>query len=134
MYISHLIKLICIRIIYFGFGDSINEVMEVQITERLEVSVAYITAKGIKFNDLYYTNGKMIQLGWFERALKKGEWKVPIIYDPIDVSEIYILHLYQVINASAISLSDYKINSDIQKLYFEAVQLLKTRLKGDSKE
>lgn len=50
-----------------------------QITERLEVSVAYITAKGIKFNDLYYTNGKMIQLGWFERALKKGEWKVNVI-------------------------------------------------------
>ncbi|OMD47267.1 hypothetical protein BSK56_13875 [Paenibacillus borealis] len=105
-----------------------------QMIGSLKLGVAVITAKGINFNDLYYTNAKIIQLGWFERVIIEGEWRIPILFDPIDVSEIYILHPYQVITASAISLSDQKIDPEIEKKYFETVQSLKSRLQLYRKE
>ncbi|KWX88554.1 hypothetical protein AMQ83_06020 [Paenibacillus riograndensis] len=105
-----------------------------QIVGSLEAGVAVITANGINFNGLYYANVKIIQLGWFERAIIKGEWRIPILFDPINVSEIYILHPYQVITASAISFSDQKIDPEIKKKYFETVQSLKSRLQLYRKE
>lgn len=50
---------------------------------------ATVTAKGIRFKDIYYTSKRMLKENIFVDARKKT-WKVKISYDPRDLSNIYM--------------------------------------------
>lgn len=51
---------------------------------------ALVTAKGIKFKNMYYSCHKAIEELWFENARNKGSWKLDISYDPRNMNYIYI--------------------------------------------
>ena len=50
---------------------------------------ARVTAKGIKFENLYYACDVAIKEQWFETARNKGTWQIDISYDPRNVNYIY---------------------------------------------
>lgn len=51
---------------------------------------ATVTAKGIKFRNMYYCCHKALKDSWFENARNKGSWKVDIAFDPRNMSKIYL--------------------------------------------
>ena len=51
---------------------------------------ATITAKGIRYKDMYYATKSMLKSGVFADARNKGRWKVKISYDPRDMEFIYV--------------------------------------------
>ncbi len=55
-----------------------------------EIDEAEVTAKGINFNELYYTCELAEKEKWFELARIKGNWKIPIRYDPFLCMRIYL--------------------------------------------
>ncbi len=52
---------------------------------------ATVTAKGIKYKDMYYASKEMLKNQMFVRARKNGWWKVKISYDPRNMDYIYVL-------------------------------------------
>jgi len=53
---------------------------------------ATITAKGILMNGLYYSSTTAVKERWFSTARQKGNWKIDVLYDPQDMSQINIRH------------------------------------------
>jgi len=51
---------------------------------------ATVTAKGIRFKQMYYSCNKAIEEMWFEKARNKSSWKINISYDPRNMNYIYI--------------------------------------------
>ena len=56
----------------------------------LSKSRATVTARGIRFNDLYYTCARADEEKWFSRARLSGRYPVEILYDPSCVENIYV--------------------------------------------
>jgi len=54
-------------------------------------TTATVTAKGIKFNSLYYTNAHALKNHWFQKARSKGTWKIRIAYDARHIDAIYLI-------------------------------------------
>jgi len=52
---------------------------------------ATVTAKGIRFQGMYYACDKALKERWFEIARNKGTWKIRIKYDPRTVNYIYMI-------------------------------------------
>jgi hypothetical protein len=52
---------------------------------------ATVTFQGIKFKNMFYSCEKAIREMWFTYARQKGSWKIDVIYDPRNMSNIYIL-------------------------------------------
>ncbi len=52
---------------------------------------ARVTAKGIKFQNLFFTCSTAIREDWFSRARFEKSWSCPIAYDPRNMEQIYIL-------------------------------------------
>lgn len=55
---------------------------------------ALVTAKGIKFKNLYYGSKSSLKEKWFEKARNRGSWKINICYDPRNLNYIYIKNFY----------------------------------------
>ncbi len=53
---------------------------------------ATVTAKGIKYKDMYYTSKSILKSGAFENARTMGRQKVKISYDPRNMNYIYVYH------------------------------------------
>ncbi|WP_138471785.1 Mu transposase C-terminal domain-containing protein [Poseidonocella sp. HB161398] len=51
---------------------------------------ASVTAKGLRFNRLYYSCPRAIAEHWFEKARQTRSWKVPISYEPRLMDTIWI--------------------------------------------
>ena len=51
---------------------------------------ATVTAKGIKFKNIFYSCDRAIDESWFEKARSGKTWSVNISYDPRDMANIYI--------------------------------------------
>lgn len=51
---------------------------------------ATVTAKGIRFKGIFYSCDRAIQESWFEKARSGKSWRVTILYDPRDMTNIYI--------------------------------------------
>lgn len=51
---------------------------------------AIVTAKGIKFKNMYYSSKRALKERWFERARTYGSWNVKICYDARNMNYIYI--------------------------------------------
>ncbi|MBE5393797.1 Mu transposase C-terminal domain-containing protein [Brevibacillus agri] len=56
----------------------------------LPTDEATVTFQGIRFQKMYYSSSTAIHERWFERARSKGNWKIPISYDPRDMTFLYI--------------------------------------------
>jgi hypothetical protein len=56
----------------------------------MPADTASVTAKGIRFKNLYYLCRRAAAEHWFETARAKGAWKVDISYDPRNMSAIYV--------------------------------------------
>ncbi len=56
----------------------------------MPTDTASVTAKGIRFKNLYYLCERAALEHWFENARAKGSWKVTISYDPRNMSKIYV--------------------------------------------
>ena len=65
-----------------------EEVIKINLLLSKEVSV---TAKGVKFNKLYYVSTYTLEEKWFHKARLKGTFKVRISYNSNDLSEIYYI-------------------------------------------
>lgn len=50
---------------------------------------ARVTYKGIEFKKMRYSSEKSIKENWFGEARQKS-WKIPVCYDPRDMSHIYL--------------------------------------------
>lgn len=51
---------------------------------------ATVTARGIRFRNIYYTSQRAVEEAWFEEARSKKSYRIKISYDPRDMSNIYI--------------------------------------------
>ena len=49
-----------------------------------------VTAKGIRFKDMYYASKSMLKEQIFVKARTKGSWKLKASYDPRNLSYIYV--------------------------------------------
>ncbi|MDR1703144.1 MAG: Mu transposase C-terminal domain-containing protein [Clostridiales bacterium] len=56
----------------------------------MPADTASVTAKGIRFKNMYYLCERAASEQWFEKARAKGSWKVNISYDPRNMSTIYV--------------------------------------------
>ncbi|MFL0270163.1 Mu transposase C-terminal domain-containing protein [Candidatus Clostridium radicumherbarum] len=53
---------------------------------------ALVTAKGIKFKNIYYYSNTSIKERWFETARNSGSWKINVSYDPRNMDNIYFIN------------------------------------------
>lgn len=51
---------------------------------------ATVTARGIKFKNMYYSCERAVKEFWFERARQNGGWKITFSYDPRNMNYIYL--------------------------------------------
>lgn len=65
-----------------------EEVIKINLLKNKEVTV---TAKGVRFNKLYYVSSYTLEAGWYQRARIEGSFKVRVSYDPNDLSVIYYI-------------------------------------------
>lgn len=65
-----------------------EEIIKINLLHNKEVSV---TAKGIRFNKLYYVSKYTLELGFFQKARIEGNFRVRVSYNPNDLSEIYYI-------------------------------------------
>lgn len=56
----------------------------------LPAAEATVTAKGLRFNRLYYSCPRAISEHWFEKARQTRSWKVPISYEPRLMDTIWL--------------------------------------------
>lgn len=49
-----------------------------------------VTARGVRFKGMFYICNKAISEGWFERARSKRQWQVDVLYDPRNMTIIYV--------------------------------------------
>jgi hypothetical protein len=56
----------------------------------MPTGTASVTAKGIRFNGLYYLCERAESEHWFETARAKGSYKVDVSYDPRNMGAIYV--------------------------------------------
>jgi hypothetical protein len=56
----------------------------------MPVDTASVTAKGIRYKNIYYLCQRAVSEYWFEKARAKGTWKVDISLDPRNMSTIYV--------------------------------------------
>lgn len=54
--------------------------------------IGTVTHQGIRFKGMLYGCQQALEEGWFSRARNKGSWRITIIYDPRNVSKIYLLN------------------------------------------
>lgn len=64
-----------------------EEVVKLALMPR---DTATVTAKGVKFKDMYYASKDMLSTNLFVKARTKGSWRVDISYDPRDLRNIYV--------------------------------------------
>jgi hypothetical protein len=56
----------------------------------MPADTASVTAKGVRYRNIYYLCQRAVNEYWFEKARSKGTWKVDISYDPRNMSTVYI--------------------------------------------
>lgn len=56
----------------------------------MPTDMATVTAKGIKYKDIYYVSNNMLKGEVLTKARANGTWKVKISYDPRDLTYIYV--------------------------------------------
>lgn len=72
-------------------GGSLRSVAEDTVKLALMPSdTAAVTAKGIKYRDMYYASTDMLKGQDFVRARTNGRWKVKISFDTRDMNYIYV--------------------------------------------
>lgn len=72
-------------------GGTLRTVSEDVVKLALMPSdTATVTAKGIKYKDMYYTSKSILKSGTFANARVKGRKKVKISYDPRNMDYIYV--------------------------------------------
>lgn len=72
-------------------GGALRSVAEDAVKLALMPSeTAVVTAKGIKFKDMYYASTAMLKGENFIRARANGTWRIKISYDPRDLNYIYV--------------------------------------------
>lgn len=57
----------------------------------LPQGLATVTEKGIRFKKMHYICDRAITESWFSTANIKGSWKVGVVYDPRNMTNIYLL-------------------------------------------
>ena len=107
-----------------------SEVIGLENTENsLTLGFASVTPSGLKFENVFYTNGMMIKYGWFELAQRDEGWQIPILYDSKDLSRIMLLDIDSTRSAFQIEDASQKIDSEMRELYFSAIASLKVQLR-----
>ncbi|WP_169744579.1 hypothetical protein [Paenibacillus stellifer] len=107
-----------------------SEVIGLENTENsLTLGFALVTPSGLKFENVFYTNGMMIKHGWFELAQREEGWQIPILYDSKDLTRIMLLDIDSTKGAFQIEDASQKIDSEMRELYFSAIASLKVQLR-----
>ena len=65
-----------------------EEIIKINLLYNKEVTV---TAKGVRFNKLFYVSKYTLEQGWYQKARIEGSFKVRISYEPNNLSEIYYI-------------------------------------------
>ena len=65
-----------------------EEIIKINLLNNKEVNV---TAKGVKFNKLFYVSKYTLEEGWFQKARIEGSFKIRVSYNPNNLSEIYYI-------------------------------------------
>ena len=72
-----------------GLLRELNEdVIKITLMPTLE---AIVTAKGIKFENMYYTSPGTIENGWYQKARVTGTYKIKVSYNTNNVNHIYFI-------------------------------------------
>ncbi|MDK0574164.1 DDE-type integrase/transposase/recombinase [Clostridium perfringens] len=72
-----------------GLLRELNEdVIKITLMPTLE---AIVTAKGIKFENMYYTSPGTIENGWYQKARVAGTYKIKVSYNTNNVNHIYFI-------------------------------------------
>ena len=65
-----------------------EEVIRINLLPNKEVTV---TAKGVKFNKLYYVSSYMLENEFFSKARLNGSYKIRVSYNPNNLTEVYYI-------------------------------------------
>jgi len=83
--------------------------------------VGQVTPKGVSFKKMLYASDYTLKQGWFSKARIKGSWSIKLLYNPLDLTNIYYVeddkktirkltlveHLKKYSNKSESEISDY---------------------------
>jgi|GEM_PF-2871160 len=94
---------------------------------NFELGIATVTTSGLHFNGLVYTCASMIKLKWFEHAAVEGGWKVIILHDPENPTNILIFDIHSIDIATSIHVP---IESEDTVQYQSAIRQLKEQLRS----
>lgn len=68
--------------------ELLEEIVKINLLSNKEATV---TAKGVKFNKLFYASKWSLEEGWYQKSRIEGSFKIKISYNPNDISEIYYI-------------------------------------------
>jgi hypothetical protein len=121
--------LILICIIFKFLGYNVDGVIVMNDNNQIKVGLAKVTASGLLFNNLLYSNASMIKYQWFEHARINGVWQIPVLYQSSYPNQIVLFDFKEMEIATTIEI-DQKTDPVILKCYYEAFNNLKEMLKS----
>lgn len=65
-----------------------EEIIKINLLSNKEATV---TAKGVRFNKLFYVSKYTLEEGWYQKSRIEGSFKIRISYNPDNVGEIYYI-------------------------------------------
>ncbi|MCM3625774.1 Mu transposase C-terminal domain-containing protein [Paenibacillus glycanilyticus] len=92
--------------------------------QKYELGLATVSNRGVLFNGLVYTCSNMIKQKWFEHATK-GEWKVIILHDPQNPTDILLFEIQAIEIATTVQAP---LVDDQTLQYQSAIRALKEQL------
>lgn len=90
----------------------------------LNFGMAIVTAKGLLFNNLYYSNQNMIKHKWFETSSLHDNLQIPILFHSNNTQIIALINCNEIEYASVVE-PNKAINQEIVKAYYETINNLK---------
>lgn len=108
-----------------------EDTVKINLMPTKEVTV---TAKGVRFNKLYYVSPYTLEVGFYQRARIEGSYKVKISYNQNNISEIYYIKddgTYDVLKlVNYMNHYKYLSEEELNKIFAE-VNKLNEKVKED---
>ncbi|GGD62782.1 hypothetical protein [Paenibacillus nasutitermitis] len=98
----------------------------------LKIGIAKVTPNGLIFNDNVYSSPSMLKSQWFQFADRDGEWELPVLYLTEESNHVFLFDQDKMEIASAV-INEVKLSDEVLQAYYEALNNLKSRLKGNKK-
>ncbi|WJH37112.1 hypothetical protein N6H14_16415 [Paenibacillus sp. CC-CFT747] len=97
-------------------------------TKPIELRMAAVTGQGLIFENRIYSHPLMIKHGWFENARVHGEWKIPVLFNPLNTGQLVLFEVETAELFVATEIEHMMINQASLDAYYKALQEIKEKL------